>query len=189
MQSRLREDFPDRVLQLAEFRLGDRWSGDQHHIPPWGNCGEAKTHDLAQPAAHPIPHHRAAYPPADREAEAAAGQIVGQDAHHEQAMSPAFAMTADLVETVAAGQPMLPFQGLPGPLSIGHRGGQALAALHAAPLDHIATIPGAHALAKAMHAQPSAHLGLESSLGHRKVRVPFFGYSDAAAAGRELDFV
>ncbi len=65
MQSRLCDNFFDRVLQLAELRLGDRWSGNQHHIPPWGNRGEAKAHDLAQPAAHLIPHHRAAHPPAD----------------------------------------------------------------------------------------------------------------------------
>jgi hypothetical protein len=164
----------DGCLDLAELRLSDRGSGDQHHIPPWGKCGATEPHDLSQPAADPIPQHGAADPLADRETKATGPQIIGQDAQHYQAMRPTFPLAADLIEAIAPAQPVIPFQGLPGPLTIGNRGSQTLASAQAAPLDHLAPITGAHALTKTVHAQPPAHLGLISSFGHGKDRTPFF---------------
>lgn len=100
-------------------------------------------------------------------------------------MGPAFPMAADLLEPVAAAQAMLPLQGLPRPFAIRYRRGQALAALQAAPLDDIATIPGAHALTKTVYAQSPAHLGLESPLSHGKLHTPFFGCSLAPSRRAE----
>jgi hypothetical protein len=177
VKPRLEEETLDRSLDLAEFRLSGWWSGDQHHVPPWGDCGDAQTNDLAQPAAHLVSRHGIAYSFADREAEATAWQLVRRDTQHEQAMGPALPVAADFLEAITAAQPILPLQGLPSPLSIGNRWGEALAPLQATPLDDVATIPGAHTLTKTVNTQPPAHLGLESPFGHRKDRTPFFGSS------------
>lgn len=73
MEPRLHQKSFNRGLNLAKLRLGDRWSGNQHHIPPWGNCGEAEAHALSQPPAHAIAHDGDAYSLAHREAKSAAG--------------------------------------------------------------------------------------------------------------------
>ncbi len=83
-------------------------------------------------------------------------------------------MTPDLIKTIPSTQPVMPLQGLPSPLTIGNCGSQTLAAAQAATLDHLTTIAGAHALTKAVNAQPPAHFWLISSLWHRKDRTPFF---------------
>ena len=66
-------------------------------------------------------------------------------------MGPTLALAEGLVELTAPAQPVIPFQRLPSPLSIGNRWGQALAAAQAAPLDDVAPIAGAHALTETVN--------------------------------------
>jgi len=141
----------DRCLDLTEFGLSDRGSGDQHHVPPRSDGRQTKPHDLSQPAAYTVTNHGPANPLADRKAKAARLQGIGRNAQHNQAMSPTLALAAGLVELTAPAQPVIPFQGLPSPLSIGNRWGQALTAAQATSLDNVTPIAGAHALTKTMN--------------------------------------
>lgn len=146
----------------------------------------SQSHNLLQPAPYTVTNHGAADPLADREPKATKPQRIGRNAQHNQTMGPALSLAAGSVELTAPAQPINPFQGLPGPLSIGNRGSQTLTAAQTPPFDDVAPVAGAHALTEAVNTKPPAYFRLKSSFWHRKDRTPFFSRTLSLPQGQRV---
>ena len=100
------------ALQLPEIGLAGTFASNEHGVPT--GSGGRIAHNLPQSALDAVSDHSFSDALSGYEAEAAAIQSVGQNAHHQQSVGDAPPATVDLGDATGGAEPMLPLHRLKG---------------------------------------------------------------------------
>lgn len=93
--------FFDVTFDLLVSCAADRLAGDEDDVPTIQQALATQSDDLFHAAAYEVSYDRLANPPAHGETETAPGQVVRQDADHDQPAGPAASLMANLLKAVA----------------------------------------------------------------------------------------